>query len=139
VKQAGTGYLLLCSQIRNIAPCVVSSKQVGANIVVKVIVPGGDPALRVMLPKGRLTWLAGAAIAKLGAAFNAQIQSTGGRAPIHWKIFTGKLPPGLALNGTTGSISGKPTTRGLFPAIVAGTDSSSPPQTAKLSVPIKVT
>jgi len=139
VKQAGTGYLLLCSQINNIAPCVISTKQVGSNIVVKFVVPGGDPRFCVLLPKGRLTWLAGAATAKLNVAFNAQLQSTGGRAPVHWKISSGKLPAGLLLGGSTGSISGKPKVRGLQTAVVAGTDSASPPQTAKLSVPIKVT
>jgi hypothetical protein len=138
-KQAGTGYLLLCSQIRNIAPCVVSSQQVGANIVVKFVVPGGDPRFCVTLPKGRLQWLAGAAAAKVGIAFNAQLQSTGGKAPVHWKISSGKLPGGIGLNGKTGSITGKPSTKGIQTAVIAGTDSASPPQTAKLSVPIKVT
>jgi len=138
-KHPGTGYLLLCSKINNIAPCVLSSKQVGANIVVKFVVPGGDPRFCVLLPKGRLQWLAGAATAKLGSAFNAQLQSTGGRAPVHWKISSGKLPSGLGLNGTTGSISGKPKVKGSQTAVVSGTDSAKPPQSAKLSVPIKVT
>jgi hypothetical protein len=138
-KQAGTGYLLLCSKVGGVAPCLISSTQVGANIVVKFKVPGGDPRFCVLLPKGRLQWLAGAAAAKLGAAFNAQLQSTGGKAPVHWKISSGKLPPGLGLNGGTGSISGKPKTKGSQTAVIAGTDSASPPQTAKLSVPIKVT
>ena len=138
-KHPGTGYLLLCSKINNIAPCVLSSNQVGANIVVKFVVPGGDPRFCVLLPKGRLQWLAGSAAAKLGLAFNAQLQSTGGRAPVHWKISSGKLPSGLGLNGTTGSISGKPKVKGSQTAVVSGTDSAKPPQSAKLSVPIKVT
>jgi len=93
----------------------------------------------VLLPKGRLQWLAGSAAAKIGLAFNAQLQSTGGRAPVHWKISSGKLPTGLGLNGTTGSISGKPKVKGSQTAVVSGTDSAKPPQSAKLSVPIKVT
>jgi hypothetical protein len=138
-KQAGTGYLLLCSKINNVAPCVISSNQVGANIVVKFVVPGGDPRFCVLLPKGRLQWLAGAAVAKVALPFNAQLQSTGGRAPVHWKISSGKLPSGLALNRSTGSISGKPKVKGSQTAVVAGTDSASPPKTAKLSIPFKVT
>jgi hypothetical protein len=137
-KKAGTGYLLLCSQ-KNVAPCVISSKQVGANMVVKFVVPGGDPRFCVLLPRGRLQWLAGAATAKVGTAFNAQLQSTGGRAPVHWKISSGKLPAGLGLNGSTGSIAGKPKVKGSQTAVVSGTDSASPPQSAKLSIPIKVT
>jgi hypothetical protein len=137
-KLAGTDYLLRCSQ-KNVAPCVVSSKQVGANMQVKFVVPGGDPRFCVLLPKGRLQWLAGSAAAKVGTAFNAQLQSTGGRAPVHWKISSGKLPAGLGLNGTTGSIVGKPKVKGSQTAVVAGTDSASPPQSAKLTVPIKVT
>jgi hypothetical protein len=129
---------LLCSQ-KNVAPCVISSKQVGANMVVKFVVPGGDPRFCVLLPRGRLQWLAGAATAKVGTAFNAQLQSTGGRAPVHWKISSGKLPAGLGLNGTTGSIAGKPKVKGSQTAVVSGTDSASPPQSAKLSIPIKVT
>jgi len=138
-KKAGTGYLLKCSQVGNVAPCVISSQQVGANIVVKFVVPGGDPRFCVLLPKGRLQWLAGSAAAKIGLAFNAQLQSTGGRAPVHWKISSGKLPTGLGLNGTTSSISGKPKVKGSQTAVVSGTDSAKPPQSAKLSVPIKVT
>ncbi len=136
-KQAGTGYLLLCS-VKNVAPCVVSSQQVGANIVVKFVVPGGDPRFCVLLPKGRLQWLAGSALAKVATAFNAQLQSTGGRAPVHWKIASGKLPAGLALNRTTGAIAGKPKAKGSQKVVVAGTDSASPPKTAKLSIPFKV-
>jgi hypothetical protein len=138
-KLPGTDYLLRCDKIGNVAPCVISSKQVRANIVVKFVVPGGDPRFCVLLPKGRLQWLAGSAAAKLGAAFNAQLQSTGGKAPVHWKISTGKLPSGLSLNGSTGSIAGTPKVKGSNTAVIAGTDSASPPQTAKLSVPIKVT
>jgi hypothetical protein len=138
-KKAGTGYLLKCSQVGNVAPCVISSKQVGANMVVKFVVPGGDPRFCVLLPRGRLQWLAGAATAKVGTAFNAQLQSTGGRAPVHWKISSGKLPAGLGLNGSTGSIAGKPKVKGSQTAVVSGTDSASPPQSAKLSIPIKVT
>jgi len=135
---AGSGYLLTCSQAGNIAPCVTSSKQVGANIVVTFVVLGGDPRFCVTLPKGRLQWLGGSAQAKVGTPFNAQLQSTGGKAPVHWKLTSGKLPAGLGLNGTTGSISGKPKNQGAQTAVIAGTDSASPPSTAKLSVPITV-
>ncbi len=139
VKRAGTGYLLGCANTGGVAPCVIWSKQVGANISVKFLVPGGDPRFCVLMPKGRLQWLQGAAVAKLSKAFSARLQSTGGRAPIHWKISTGKLPSGLSLDGSTGSISGKPKAKGKQTAVVSGTDSASPPKTAKLSVPIKVT
>jgi hypothetical protein len=139
VKRAGTGYLLACNKTGNVAPCVLWSRQVGPNISVSFLVPGGDPRFCVLMPKGRLQWLAGSAVAKLATDFSAQLQSTGGRPPVRWKISTGKLPSGLGLNGSTGSITGKPKTKGSQTAVVSGTDSASPPKTAKLSVPIKVT
>jgi len=45
VKTAGTGLLVDCTEGGNIAPCIVSSKNVGPNIVAQFLVPGGDPPL----------------------------------------------------------------------------------------------
>lgn len=44
----------------------------------------------------------------VGVAYSATLQATGGQAPYSWSL-TGTLPAGLALNATTGTISGTPT------------------------------
>jgi len=139
VKEAGTAFLLDCTQVANVAPCVTSSKQVGSNVVVVFIVPGGDPRFYIVLPKGRQLWLSHFAAGKPGTAFAAQLQSSGGLAPISWTIASGKLPAGCKLDGKTGAITGKPTAKGAFPVVVQATDSERPPQTAKIGVPISVT
>jgi hypothetical protein len=46
-KKAGTAALLRCTKVANVAPCVVSSKQVGANVLVTFVAPGGDPRFRI--------------------------------------------------------------------------------------------
>src|SRR5262249_38496506 len=111
VKRAGTGLLLACARVANVAPCMTSSRQVGANIVVKFVVPGGDPRFYIALPKGRLSWLAGRWIVSVGKTYTAQIEAVGGRAPYHWKVSSGRPPPRLSLNSMTGLISGTPTTK----------------------------
>jgi hypothetical protein len=47
----------------------------------------------------------------VGAAYSATLAATGD-TPITWSIDSGTLPGGLSLNGTTGVISGIPTTAG---------------------------
>jgi hypothetical protein len=138
VKKAGTGMLLTCQQVKNVAPCVTSSKQVGANIVAKFVVPGGDPRFFVSLPRGRQAWLAGAGTARVGKNYSVHLEAVGGTAPFAWKVASGKLPKGLTLNTKTGLISGKPTKKGKSSPAVQATDSASPPQTATLNVPMVV-
>lgn len=45
----------------------------------------------------------------VGAAFSYQLAVSGGTAPFTWTVVSGSLPAGLALNPTTGIISGTPT------------------------------
>jgi len=45
----------------------------------------------------------------VGTAYNQTVAATGGQTPYGWSASSG-LPPGLALNGVTGAISGTPTT-----------------------------
>ena len=60
------------------------------------------------------------------------LQATGGVPPYTWGVITGTLPSGLALNGTTGLISGTATTAGASGFAVAVTDSETP--TAKTAM-----
>jgi large repetitive protein len=138
VAKAGTAFLLNCSQVANVAPCVTSSKQVGSNVVVTFVVPGGDPRFSIVLPKGRQAWLSKFAAAKIGKPYSAQLESSGGIAPVKWSKTKGNLPPGCTLNPTTGAITGTPKTKGAFSAVVRATDSEKKPQTASLTVPITV-
>ncbi|MHB8499605.1 MAG: beta strand repeat-containing protein [Candidatus Acidiferrales bacterium] len=62
----------------------------------------------------------------VGAAYNATLQATGGTPPIAWAVTVGALPGGLALNSSTGAISGTPTTAAASNFTVQATDSSTP-------------
>jgi hypothetical protein len=136
--KAGTALLLFCSQVANKAPCQISSNQTSSSVIVKVLVAGGDPLMKVVVPKGRLLWPSTFPTGRVGTPYSGHLQSTGGKAPVHWKVATGKLPPGLTLNTSTGAITGKPTTKGAFASVVHATDSSSPPQVANISVSITI-
>ena len=77
-----------------------------------------------------------------GVAYNATLAATGGVSPYTWSLTSGSLPAGLALNASTGTITGTPS------ASVTGTpltfkvaDSSTPAltQTAALTLTISAT
>jgi hypothetical protein len=55
-------------------------------------------------------------------AYSATLTAAGGSIPYHWSVITGSLPPGLALNATTGQISGTPTAAGAVQFTVQVTD-----------------
>ena len=57
----------------------------------------------------------------VGIAYSQTISASGGTAPYTFTITSGSLPPGLTLNGATGSITGVPTTVGLFNFTVQAT------------------
>ncbi len=62
-----------------------------------------------------------------------------GTAPLHWSVASGKLPGGLGLNSSSGTISGMPTAAGTSTFAVKVTDSTTPTAmtaTAKLAVTI---
>jgi hypothetical protein len=52
--------------------------------------------------------------ATVGVAYNAASSVSGGTAPYFFTISAGSLPPGLALNPTTGSITGTPSVAGTY-------------------------
>lgn len=71
-----------------------------------------------------------------GAAFNYQLNASGGSPAYTWSVTGGGLPAGLALNPGTGAISGMPTASGTFSAAVTVRDQDS--QTASTILQIKV-
>jgi hypothetical protein len=66
--------------------------------------------------------------APLGLAYSSGCTSTGGTGAVTYSISSGTLPPGLALNASNGTISGKPTALGSYTFTVEATDSGNPPQ-----------
>ncbi len=57
-----------------------------------------------------------------GTPFTFTFTATGGSNALTW-AFTSSLPPGLAFNAATGTLSGTPTTPGTYPISVSVTDS----------------
>jgi hypothetical protein len=42
------------------------------------------------------------------------LQESGGTSPFAWTVWSGSLPPGILLNSSTGTLSGKPTQTGIY-------------------------
>lgn len=50
-----------------------------------------------------------------GTAYSESLSASGGQPPYQWHLASGVLPSGIALNGTTGTLSGTTDTTGEFP------------------------
>jgi uncharacterized protein YjdB len=74
----------------------------------------------------------------VGTAYSAALAASGGTTPYTWSIASGALPAGLALNASTGAITGTPTAAGTFAFTAKATDSGSPAQNATKSLNITV-
>lgn len=60
-----------------------------------------------------------------GVAYSATLNpASGGTAPYTYTVTAGALPPGIALNASTGSLAGTPTASGTFNFAVTATDTS---------------
>jgi hypothetical protein len=73
-----------------------------------------------------------------GSPYSATLTAAGGAAPYIWSITAGTLPPGLALDPSTGVISGTPTADSVARFEVTVTDSGSPPASATAALSITV-
>lgn len=71
-----------------------------------------------------------------GSNYSATLAATGGTAPYAWKITGGSLPQGLALEKSTGVISGTTALAGTFSFTASVTDAASTAVSAALSLAI---
>lgn len=72
----------------------------------------------------------------VGSAYSATLTATGGATPYSWSITSGSLPAGLALNSSTGTISGTPTTSGTATFTAQVKDANSNTGSKSLSITI---
>ena len=82
-----------------------------ATKALSITVGAGLTITTTSLPGGALT-----------QAYSQTLAATGGLLPLTWSIATGTLPPPLALDGVTGTISGIPNSTGNFAFVVLVTD-----------------
>ena len=64
--------------------------------------------------------------ATIGAAYSVVMSASGGTAPYTFTLAAGTLPTGLTLS-SAGTISGTPTSLGIFPITITATDSGAAP------------
>ena len=60
--------------------------------------------------------------AKVARTYQLQLATLGGVQPVKWSVVSGKLPPGLKLSPTTGTISGTPRKSGSFRVTLVARD-----------------
>ena len=71
-------------------------------------------------------------------AYSAALSATGGTTPYTWSIAGGSLPGGLALNASSGAITGTPTNAGTFTFTARVSDAGSPQQLTSNALSITI-
>ena len=117
---------------------MVSAAQVGSDVVVTFVVPGGDPRFYVVAPAQVKALIPSFKTGTHGRPYNAHFMTSGGKSPITWHTQAGSLPTGLKLDPSTGVVSGTPTAKGSFTFALQANDSLQPPQSARMSATITI-
>ena len=73
---------------------------------------------------------------RIGQPYSSTLAATGGSTPYVWSVTNGQLPPGVALDASTGALSGTPTASGTFPITFRVSDAAGQSETR--SCPITV-
>ena len=60
--------------------------------------------------------------ATVGGAYRAALRTTGGVKPLKWRVASGKLPAGVRLSPTLGTLAGRPTKAGTYRITVEARD-----------------
>jgi hypothetical protein len=75
--------------------------------------------------------------AGIGHFYIATIVVTGGTAPLQWKVIKGKLPPGIALQPTSGILRGTPTAPGDYNFTVSVSDATHKTISANFTIKVE--
>ncbi|MCB0183003.1 MAG: putative Ig domain-containing protein, partial [Caldilineaceae bacterium] len=70
----------------------------------------------------------------VGTAYSATVSASGGTAPYTFAVTSGALPAGLSLNGSTGAITGTPTSTTAANFTISVTDDNGCPGSASFTV-----
>lgn len=72
----------------------------------------------------------------VGTAYSHSFPVSGGFPPYAWELWIGALPDGLTLNGSTGAVTGTPTTAGVFDFDIRVSDSTGDASVIECSITI---
>ena len=75
--------------------------------------------------------------ARVGKLYRLKLRTTGGVAPVKWKVTKGPLPKGIKLDRATGVLSGKPTKAGKYKITVEATDSLKVKSTTSFTIVVQ--
>jgi hypothetical protein len=132
-----------------VTPSQVRAAQIAATLPAALLSTAGTALIAIQNGPGALSnqlpFTIGASVslaapalkdATVGADYSDSLSASGGTAPYTWSLFSGALPPGLALS-SMGTISGNPTTAGPSAFAVQVEDGSGAVATASGGIAVK--